>query len=55
MHKVFYWNNARFSQCIPYPMYFFTYRIKKALPTFTGRQRKLQYKIQIQLNEIFLC
>ena len=44
MHKVFYWNNARFSQCIPYPMYFFTYQIKKALPTFTGRQRKLQYK-----------
>lgn len=32
MHKVFYWNNARFSQCIPYPMYFFTYRIKKRCP-----------------------
>ena len=27
--------------------------MKKTLPTFTGRQRKLQYKIQIQLNEIY--
>ena len=29
MHKVFYWNNARFSQCIPYPMYFFYLPDKK--------------------------
>ena len=26
---------------------------KKRCHTFTGGQRKLQYKIQIQLNEIF--
>ena len=26
---------------------------KKALPAFAGKQRILQYKIQIQLNEIF--
>ena len=31
------------------------YTIKKRCHTFTGGQRKLQYKIQIQLNEIFLC
>ena len=26
---------------------------KKALPAFAGKQRTLQYKIQIQFNEIF--
>ena len=31
----------------------FPIKIKKTLFTFTGKQR-IQYKIQIQLNEIFI-